>query len=589
MKIQATFIQAAAVAALVALLSGCGETTTDTVKQWQAAGNISKLVGATDASSDQDIRLAATEALGALKAEEAIEPLGALIVDQDLGVALNAIRALAQYNSPAAQKHLLSVLEAGTPRGRAIAAEALGECPLPEAVDPLIKMLDDEYEPAVLGAAVSLGKIGNAKAVEPLSAKVQSMSQPLRLACVQSLSSIGGETAIPGLALALGDISDDVRNPAVATLVALGPASIPIAQEALRSTDEKVRQSGMAILEGVNQIPSSGDGFVWYQLGKTQMDKKKILINTAVIEQLASQGGNAVDALLEAAAHPNAAVREHALQALEQIGEPGANKAAEAAETQAGPEAKRWFAGRGNWRGAPSWRLDLWGGVVALNPNFELNPAKTAQLEEMDSDARRVMANSQFMPTREYIPLLVSQLSYTETSGTSNPHMAEHLKLATKQLKRLDRKAELPLIAAVSDPDPQTAGNAAEILMAMGSPNAEPVIIDAFSKQLEAGAPLGDTPFYRALQKIDNPATEPLLIMAYPNAERALQVFKRKYPGARASIMPSQSVYEGDDKPLAFQVGYYSGKHIKEMKVTFRKHKNGEWKPFPALPDALPE
>ena len=211
MKMKQVFISTTA-AVLMAMLTGCGETTVITVQKWKNAGKIEKLIAVTTPESDQDIRFASIDALGSLKAEAAVEPLAALFTDDDFGVVLKSIEAMVKIGTPSAQNHLIEVFELKAPRGRAMAAEALGTYKTLNAVDALITVLDDEYEPAAIAAATSLGQIGDPKAIEALSAKIQLSPLPVRQACLQSLISIGGEDAIPGIALALGGPLDGLIN-----------------------------------------------------------------------------------------------------------------------------------------------------------------------------------------------------------------------------------------------------------------------------------------------------------------------------------------------------------------------------------------
>jgi HEAT repeat protein len=54
-------------------------------------------------------------------------------------------------------------------RIREKAAYILGDIDAKEAVEPLIKLLNDEYWPIRKAAALSLGRIGDKNAVEPLT------------------------------------------------------------------------------------------------------------------------------------------------------------------------------------------------------------------------------------------------------------------------------------------------------------------------------------------------------------------------------------------------------------------------------------
>jgi HEAT repeat protein len=587
MNIRRIFIQTIIAATIVSLLSGCGEATVEKVEIWKSGNKVSKLIKAIRPTNDQDVRFAAMDALGELKAEEAVDPLASLFSDHDFGAVLHSIEALAQINTPAAQRHLFKVFEMDTPRGQAIAAEALGAGNNPEAVAPLIKALKHEYAPTAIAAAKALGQLGNANAIEALSATIQHRSQPLRLACTESLASIGGETAVPGLARVLGDMSDDVRNRAVTSLVESGKPAIAPALAALESENQLARKSGQTILKALDAVPTTGRSYVWYRLGEAETVKDKIKLDDAIIRDLSKQGAAISEALLQAVAHPAAEIREHALFALLEIGEPCVEQALKAAKEKASDAATKWFNGRNEWHGSPSWRLALWGALVALNPNFTIVEAKASDLEKMNKDARRVMNPSKFKASREYVPLLIEQLGYVEASSTHR--MKEHVGMATRHLNRLGRSAAFPLLAAIGDSDLRIAGNAALILMTAEDVRAKQPIIDAVKTRMESPETMADSALYSALQKIADPELEDLLIKIPPNAERGVQVFSRKYPDTRVIVLPNEFGYAGDDKPIEIQLGYYQGKRVKEITIPFRKFKNGDWKPHPALPDTLPQ
>ena len=105
-------------AVCMALLTGCGEVSVETVQKWQEAGSIPKLIAVTTPETDQDIRFAAITALGNLKAAEAVEPLATLFTDGDHGVVLLSIEAMTKIGTPPAHDRLIDVFELNAPRGR---------------------------------------------------------------------------------------------------------------------------------------------------------------------------------------------------------------------------------------------------------------------------------------------------------------------------------------------------------------------------------------------------------------------------------------------------------------------------------------
>jgi len=582
-------MRTATVYILIGLVAGCGETTTTTIAEWKAEGNTRKLLAATRPGNDQDIRFAAIKALGELQAPDAADPLAALFSDDDFGVVLHAIEALANIPTRQAQEHLVAVLEMEAPRGRAMAAKALGAGLTPLATDALIKTLDDEYEPAAVGAAESLGQLGDPLAVDPLLGKLQTRSQPMRLAVVRSLAALGGDGLVDGLKPVLGDISSDVRQEVVSILITFGEQAAPVALEALKSNDPLVRQSGRSILEATGTVPTDGEGYAWYLLGETAGRKSTVDVDPAIVDRLATMGPGIGNVLLEAAAHESPEIREHAFRALMKIGQPCTAQAIAAAQARAGETGLRWYNQRANWAGAPSWRLDLWGAAVALNPNFELNGKKEADLAKKGETARSVMLSRQFKPTREYVPLLVAQFSYKDPE-TSLARITEHLSMAARLLEGMGGDAEYPLLAAIGARDCQTGGQAARILLARGIKEANPAIAEAFRTHLEEGATLCDSPLYEAMLAVAGPDDLAIVDQVRPNATRARQIFEQQYPGLeKISVLGQSGDSDNPIAPVVFRISYSTGGRSQTMKVIFKRFGDGTWKPDPALPDALPD
>ena len=102
-------IRAVVAAAIVLGLAGCGETTTETIAKWKAAGNVPKLVDALG-SPHQDVRLAAIKAVADLKAEAAVAPLAGMLNDEDQLVVHKSIDAIAAIGGNAAKAEMMELL-----------------------------------------------------------------------------------------------------------------------------------------------------------------------------------------------------------------------------------------------------------------------------------------------------------------------------------------------------------------------------------------------------------------------------------------------------------------------------------------------
>lgn len=579
-------VRAAAVAALVIGLAGCGgETTKEDIRQWQAEGNVTKLVKELN-SPFQENRLAAIHAIAELKEQGAVEPLAGLFHDADQVVQHDAIDAVAAIGGASAEKPMLEVLGFETSRARSTAATALGDWKAGDAVDPLIKLLDDDQDVVSSAAATALGKIGDPRAIAPMAAKLKERSFDLKLACVNAIRQIGGETAPAALAPALGDFSAEIRAATVEAMIEFGEVSAPFALEGLHSNGEFTRPAAAAILKGLGKVPTQTPDLVWYTLAKIPQDPKEP-VDPALVHELAQIDG-AIDALLEAAIHPTDKVRDYGFQALETIGEPAAAPAVAVAEAGTKGAARNWFAGRADWPGAPSWRLDLWGALTALDPKFNFNPRYAKRLANLDQDARTLLASKQFKPTAEYAPLLLAQTASIEKGEGVSKHADENKKLAERKLRSLRGAVFSPLAAGLNDEDISIAGSCADLLLALDPKAARPMVIEAFTKKVNAGEEIIRTGFLKTVTELEDPAVELLLVKIRPNDARAIQVFEEKYPGIHVSIIPMHYQIDPKIKAQPFRLKYLKNGKSKELKVVFRPNEEGEWVPTPPMPDRLP-
>jgi hypothetical protein len=104
------------------------------------------------------------------------------------------------------------------------ATEALGKIGNERAVEPLIKTLEDDWDSVVrLFATEALGKIGDARAVEPLIKTLENADNNVRrYAAAEALGMINDERAVEPLKEALQDDYKGVRHAAKEALEKLG-------------------------------------------------------------------------------------------------------------------------------------------------------------------------------------------------------------------------------------------------------------------------------------------------------------------------------------------------------------------------------
>lgn len=567
------------------VLSGC-ESEPEDIQKWKANNNTAKLIKTLD-DGRQFMRLDAIDALKELQAADAIDALGALLDDYDVVVVHKSIEALAAINDPAAEKYMLRAIAMDTDPARLVSARSLGNLKSTRGVDPLIVALDDEYENVAVEAAVSLGKIGEAKALPALGKSSSRGSVRLRGASVASIRQIGGSESIELLFAVMGDESTKVRNEAIAGLVEQGEESEDYALKMLRSANNYERQGALAVLEGHNKVPTSGNDLVWYKLADLAVGERPE-IQRPEAQELA-EIENSAEALIEALAHPNQAIREHAFIAIETVGERAAEQAL-AAAAGIKPEASEWLSGRSTWAGAPAWELDLWGAATALNPNFKLDERQVNLLMDDDTPTVTMLKSKEFKPRREIIPYLIRQMAATGSDSEQAIKKAENRRtLAFRKLRAYKTRAKYPLIAALNDNDLEIAAHSAKILVTMEDDSqAINAVVDSFATRVEAGENLHNTPFYDAMLELDMPGVEALVLKVRPNPKGAMHAFKKKYPGTTVSNM---SMPPGKLHPTAepFRLKYLVDGRTKEMKVIFRPNEEGDWVPDPAFPDELPQ
>lgn len=575
-----------AVGTALILLTGC-EPQPEDIETWKAEKDSAKLVEILN-DDRQFMRLDTIAALEEIQAADAVDDLGKLLQDRDVVVVHRAIDALAAIGTPSIEKYMLQAITFDTDPARLAAAKALGELKSSAAVEPLAQALNDQYETVAVEAAVSLGRIGDARAVPALAETSKAGSVRLRGSCAASIRQIGGEAALEPLTALLGDDSMKVRNEAVNGLIELGTPAAPAALQALRSENNYVRQSGLAVLDGIQKVPTGGSDLVWYRLADLAAGEKPKIQREAGYALGGIDG--AASALVDAASHPSYAIREHAYLGLETIGEPAAEPLLAAAAAGAEPAAQRWLDGRKTWAGAPAWQLDLWAAAAALNPAFKVDARQARLLKEDGESTEDLLRSQNFQPRREVIPLLIKQLASSDGEENKLVKTADTRRtLAFRKLRANKYPAKLPLLAALQDEDLEIAVHAAKILVTLDDdPAAQEAVIAEFAARIDRGEDLHGTPFYDALVELELPEADEQILKVRPNSTGAVYAFRKKYPGVQVSNM---SMAEGKQHPTAepFRLKYLADGKAREMRIIFRPNEDGNWVPDPPLPDELPD
>ena len=148
----------------------------------------------------KEIRFAAVEALGQIRAPEAVAPLVAALREPDRNL-------------------------------RRAAAEGLGEIADPRSAPDLIVALEDEHWSVRSAAATALGRVASPKATLALIARADDPDDTVRRAAVLALGELRDARAAPRLVAALADPA--LQAAARESLRRLGPQVLPEMEQAL--------------------------------------------------------------------------------------------------------------------------------------------------------------------------------------------------------------------------------------------------------------------------------------------------------------------------------------------------------------------
>jgi HEAT repeat protein len=240
----------------------------------------------------------------------------AALADQDWGVREDAAAALGAFADPRSVSPLISALKDSDRAVRTaaiISLTAIGEL----AIVPLGHCLQDPDLNVQEGAACILAQIGDHQVFEPLIAALLNANWIVRSQAAHALGRIGDPQAIDTLILLLQDKVPAVREEAVGALTALGELSIPSLLEALTHKEWTVRlraTEALALLK-----PQSASEPL---LGLVNHDPDTAVRQDA-IRALGEIGDpRSVEPLLNAMNQPS--LKTHAITALGRIGNPQA-------------------------------------------------------------------------------------------------------------------------------------------------------------------------------------------------------------------------------------------------------------------------
>jgi HEAT repeat protein len=152
-----------------------------------------------------DIRVLATQALGVIGDERAVESLIQALKDEEIDIRKTAAWALGEIKDKRAVEPLIRALTDKNFVFRVSAAEALARIGDVRAVEPLIQALKDQKTDIRDTAVRILGELGDQRAVEPLIHVLMDKNFGFRAAAAEALAKIGGVRAADPLIRVLKD------------------------------------------------------------------------------------------------------------------------------------------------------------------------------------------------------------------------------------------------------------------------------------------------------------------------------------------------------------------------------------------------
>ena len=306
-------------------------------------GEAKRLITQLTDSTKRDIAARELIKLGA----DSVPPLIDALQTQDLGLLLVYQQILARISS--ATLPLTKALATAHPTVRARAAETLGISKDKSAIPALLNALKDEYYIVREAVVLALGNIGDAQVIPFLLNLLKDKDAEVRSAACVAIAKFRDPSTFDEITnILLDDLKIEVRQSAA---IALGdtkhPAAIPFLMEALRDSFwwfereqaakdllSAIEKMGTGIVEPLIEalgdkegtvrkfaamvLGNLGDVRAMDELGMTLYDLHHE-VSKAAANALVKFGARSVDILLEALNHPEAGIRECAINALGKI------------------------------------------------------------------------------------------------------------------------------------------------------------------------------------------------------------------------------------------------------------------------------
>lgn len=249
----------------------------------KAKKNVKGLIKALHYQKKRYVRLAAAEALGEIGDARAVDPLIAVLQDDNEDVRRAAAEALGKIRDKRAVEPLLEIFKDSEVWW---AAEALGELGDKRAVEPLIRVVNSRGS-GMRPAMVALGKIGADNAADDAVDQIlqvlnevvndKNVGEKTRCVAIDALGDIGDCRAIE---LLLKCLEDEVAEAATQALLKIGPTRIMENREAVEQL--------LNYLRGENRGASARAAIVLGNIGDTRVTEPliQLLLNENLSEHV---------------------------------------------------------------------------------------------------------------------------------------------------------------------------------------------------------------------------------------------------------------------------------------------------------------
>lgn len=263
------------------------------------------------------VREALSSIMEEMKKRNDVEPILALIENEDSDVRMIAVTSLKGIKDEKVPKALVNLLDDQNESVHDTTMEALKEMG-PDAVIPLIESFTMNDMSIWIPAVRLLGEIGDNRAVEPLILALKHPARILQYEAAKALGKINDPRAVEPLIQALSDNDTVVREAAAQSLTEIGKPAVEPLIEALGERDLYVLTSATMILGTIGDVRAVEP---LVDLLRTEaLEHRSWMLRTELARALGKiKDPRANDALNILASDIDDEVRETALWALKEI------------------------------------------------------------------------------------------------------------------------------------------------------------------------------------------------------------------------------------------------------------------------------